>query len=145
MKLFASLVTDANINALIQVNELVEGYCRNHQATPELEQTLLLVCEEVFANIVNHGFCAPGGHAIEIKIYHDADRVMLEFKDNGLAFNPLHQQAPQLGLPVAETPVGGLGLPLIRELSDELNYHRQGNYNILSLQWNKQGQTGQDP
>ena len=88
---------------------------------------------------------APGGHAIEIKIYHDADRVMLEFKDNGLAFNPLHQQAPQLGLPVAETPVGGLGLPLIRQLSDELNYHRQGNYNILSLQWNKQGQTGQDP
>lgn len=139
MKLFASLVTDNRIDALLQVNALVEDYCRSNHAQPELEQTLLLVCEEVFANIVNHGYCEAGERAIEIRIYHDPDRVMIEFKDDGLAFNPLQQQPPQLGLPVAEAPVGGLGLTLIRQLSDELNYHRQGNYNILSLHWNKPG------
>jgi anti-sigma regulatory factor (Ser/Thr protein kinase) len=144
MKLCASLVTDNTINALLQVNALVEEYCRSNHAQSELEQTLLLVCEEVFANIVNHGYCEPGEHTIEIKVYHDALQVMIEFKDDGLAFNPLQQQAPQLGLPVAEAPVGGLGLTLIRQLSDDLNYHRQGNYNILSLHWNKQQQTGQD-
>jgi len=144
MKLFASLVTDARINALPQVNELVEDYCRNDQTQSEREQILLLVCEEVFANIVNHANCKPIEHAIEIKIYHDADHVKFEFKDNGLAFDPMQQQAPQLGLPVAETPVGGLGLTLIQQLSDDLNYHRQGNYNILSLHWHKHGQTGRD-
>lgn len=144
MKLFASLVTDNTINALLEVNALVEEYCRSSHAQSELEQTLLLVCEEVFANIVNHSYCEPGEHAIEINVYQDARQVMIEFKDDGLAFNPLQQQAPQLGLPVAEAPVGGLGLTLIRQLSDELNYHRQGNYNILSLHWNRQRQTGQD-
>lgn len=145
MKLFARLVTDNSINSLLQVNALVEQYCLAYHAPPELEQTLLLVCEEVFANIVNHGYCDSDEHAIEIKVYRDAHRVILKFKDDGLAFNPLQQQAPQLGLPVAQAPVGGLGLTLIRQLSDELNYHREDNYNILSLHFANQQQSRQDP
>ena len=138
MNRFASLVTSNRLDALLQVNALVEQYCRHHQAPPELEQTLLLLCEEVFANIVNHAYTDGAEHFIEISIYHHAQRVRLEFKDDGIAFNPLQQQRAELGLPVAEAPVGGLGLTIINRLSDELSYQRAGKYNILSLVCNTQ-------
>jgi anti-sigma regulatory factor (Ser/Thr protein kinase) len=150
MKRFSSLVTGNNLDALLQVNALVEQYCRLNQAPPELEQTLLLLCEEVFANIVNHAYTDSAEHFVEISIYHNAQRVRLEFKDDGFAFNPLQQQQAELGLPVAEAPVGGLGLTMIRRLSDELRYQRAGKYNILSLACNtkqssnRQNSTGEN-
>jgi anti-sigma regulatory factor (Ser/Thr protein kinase) len=141
MNLFASLITDNSRDALLQVNALVEQYCHRHQVPPELEQTLLLLCEEALTNIVSHGYTDTAEHLIEISLYHDTQRIMLEFKDDGVAFDPRQQPQAELGLPVAEAPVGGLGLTMIRQLSDELRYQRAGKYNILSLACN----TGRQP
>jgi serine/threonine-protein kinase RsbW len=45
----------------------------------------------------------------------------------------LEQQQPDITLSVEERPVGGLGIFLISQIMDEMDYTRKENLNILTL------------
>ena len=58
---------------------------------------------------------------------------MLEFRDQGPAFDPLSGPAPDLDAPLEQRPVGGLGLVLVRALVEDARYLREGPFNVLRL------------
>jgi anti-sigma regulatory factor (Ser/Thr protein kinase) len=94
---------------------------------------LRLVAEEVLTNVVHHGFRDDAPHSIRIRLTRSADRVTLEFTDDGPPFDPL--SATPGGLPAAgvEPAIGGLGLHLVRALVDAADYVRRGPENVLTL------------
>ena len=53
----------------------------------------------------------------------------LTIQDNGPAFDPSTAGVPDTALPADERPVGGLGLHLVRTLSDSFDYSREGDRN----------------
>ena len=53
--------------------------------------------------------------------------------DSGVAFNPTEATLADTTLSVEERPIGGLGLLLVRELMDSINYERIDNKNTLTL------------
>ena len=98
-----------------------------------LRSDLQLVCEEVLANIVTHGLQGPEGeHAIEVRFGFDGRSLTLEFIDDGQAFNPLTHADPSLE-EVDDRAIGGLGVYLVKQLTDGQQYARQGDRNHLTL------------
>ena len=57
----------------------------------------------------------------------------MEFIDDGLAFNPMSAPAPDLDAEIHERPIGGLGVHLVRELAQRIDYTRTRGRNILKV------------
>jgi len=93
---------------------------------------LLLVFEEVLVNVVEHAYVGRAG-SIEIRVERETDQLRLVVVDRGKPFDPLSREAPDLDAPMAERPVGGLGIHLIRTICDELEYRREQESNILTI------------
>jgi hypothetical protein len=53
--------------------------------------------------------------------------------DDGRPFNPLELTPPDTNLPVEDRPIGGLGIHLLRKLSDRMEYARIEGKNRLTL------------
>jgi serine phosphatase RsbU (regulator of sigma subunit)/anti-sigma regulatory factor (Ser/Thr protein kinase) len=96
-----------------------------------LEVTLVL--EEVLSNTVRHGYPGDSRDTIRVSAQRHEDRLHLRFDDGALAWNPLEHELPDVDLPIEEREVGGLGVMLVRELSESVHYERRDGRNQLSL------------
>ena len=59
-------------------------------------------------------------------------RLMVTVSDDGVAFNPLAVPPPDTTLPLEERELGGLGIHLVRNLTDEATYGRLGGRNVIT-------------
>ncbi|KAA2285088.1 SpoIIE family protein phosphatase [Arenimonas fontis] len=94
---------------------------------------LHLVIEEVACNIVHHGAEEGREPALELRATVDQDRLELEFRDDGRPFDPLSAPVPDLDADISDRPIGGLGVHLVRELAEELEYRREAGRNVLRI------------
>lgn len=91
---------------------------------------LKLVAEEWFANIINHGYAGDHAGEIEIELVSDSKGICLTMIDSAPAYNPLEADHKQ---PNQDFRHGGMGLILIKSLTDELLYSRNGTQNVFSI------------
>lgn len=95
----------------------VEGIAVSMALTDEQAEDLKLAVGEACANAVK--FSDPSKPAVEILYRITQDRLEIEVRNKGKAFDPEKvQQKEQLP---EQLPVGGLGLFLIDKVMDELN------------------------
>jgi serine/threonine-protein kinase RsbW len=112
----------------------VDGWLRSHGiASTDLVSELRLVAEEVFVNIVSYSGLSEHDF-VEVVLARDDSRVALEFVDRGRPWNPL-DQAPEakLGQATEEADIGGLGVVLVHELTDERLYRRDDGANRFCM------------
>ncbi|HSE94372.1 MAG TPA: ATP-binding protein, partial [Methylomirabilota bacterium] len=55
------------------------------------------------------------------------------FADTAHPFDPLARPDPDLDIPAAERPVGGLGVFLVKRLAHRCEYTREGDQNVLTV------------
>jgi anti-sigma regulatory factor (Ser/Thr protein kinase) len=91
-----------------------------------------LVLSEVVSNIIQYAFEDSEEHEISVELQSQGSMARVQIRDSGIPFDPT--QSPEVELPTCleETPIGGLGIHLIRNYCNELSYHRQDNINILT-------------
>ena len=94
---------------------------------------LTLIMDEILSNIVNYGFCDSEEHAIQIRISSRPGEIHLLFVDDGICFDPLQLSEPDLDLPIEKRPAGGLGVFIVRKLSQSMDYSRKNNMNHLRV------------
>jgi serine/threonine-protein kinase RsbW len=101
---------------------------------------VLLIAEEIVCNAIDHGFSEHRSHEIIVSVEQRAEQVAIEFRDDGLAYNPLERPAPNLDADIGDRPIGGLGVHLVRELADEVSYAREAAHNVLRVVLHKSTQ-----
>lgn len=111
------------------VQEILGARSLDHKDRMHIE----LAIEEALVNIVHHAYLEKSGF-IELVIAIDSNIVTIAIRDFGPPFDPL-TQAPRVDLEASlkEREVGGLGLYLIRQVMDEVLYHREKNSNLLTM------------
>lgn len=113
----------------VKIEELAEKW----ELSPALAMNINLVIEEALSNIIFYAFTDKGIHEIRISVSLTNKWFTIKITDDGIPFNPLLQQLPDINLPAEDRPVGGLGIFLISQIMDEMNYSRQKNHNILTV------------
>ena len=125
------LEIEASMNNLYEVIDFINLELDSIDCPPDLETQLNLVTEEIFTNIVKYAYPRTGGNAvIGIKT---GEEIKLKFEDEGIPFNPLEIPAPNLWNAPEDREIGGLGIHLVRQLMDKVEYLRDGNKNILTM------------
>ena len=100
--------------------------------------------DEVLTNIVNYGYSDGRAHDIRVRLTVTADALEAEVEDDGRPFDPLSIPPPDLGAPLRERAVGGLGIYFARHLMSEVRYTLVDNRNHLVLRKLLAGQTEAD-
>ena len=117
---------------LVSALDRLEGHYHAAALSAEAVLDLRLVAEELLTNIAKYAFEAEAGR-VELRLTIAGPSVALELRDEGRAFDPLAQPAPDLEAPLETRGPGGLGLVLVRALVDEASYRREGGSNVLRI------------
>ena len=95
---------------------------------------MCIVVDEVFSNIVNYAYGTGDGMAtVQFDFDKSTNTLTLVFIDEGVAFDPRTSKEPDTALPLEKKPIGGLGLFMVKNIMDTMDYRREGNRNILTL------------
>ena len=81
--------------------------------------------EELIVNIFQHGGFEGTRKepSVHVKLYKEDNEVVAEVTDNANPFNLLtSDHVADVSSPLEERPIGGLGIHLIKKLSDRLEY-----------------------
>jgi anti-sigma regulatory factor (Ser/Thr protein kinase) len=92
-----------------------------------------LVLDELFTNIVSYGYPDDNEDMVRISLSRRGGLLTLQIEDNGVPFNPLDFEAPELPCSLEECRIGGLGIHIIRKLTDEIHYQRKDAKNIVTI------------
>jgi anti-sigma regulatory factor (Ser/Thr protein kinase) len=111
----------------------LEEFGKCHGLSKRYKLDLNLILEEILTNIISHGYADKGEHFIQITISQENGVLVVCVKDDGIPFNPVTAEAPDIKRPLEEREIGGLGVHLIKQLVDDIVYERVGNQNILIL------------
>jgi sigma-B regulation protein RsbU (phosphoserine phosphatase) len=114
----------------IRLYEFLADSLEHLPVNKEFKHDLKLVAEELLANIINHGYEDNGEGSIDIELVADEHCVRLTFTDSARPFNPLERKDPGVLNDLSE---GGMGLLLVKSLTDEQSYKRDHNRNVFSV------------
>lgn len=124
--------------SLHQLYEMLHFIKENAEAagfSPNEILRIELATEEALVNIINHGYIEESG-SIEI-FCNFLTNVGLKIiiKDKGISYNPLmaNDQHVDVKAPLESRKIGGYGIFFILRIMDEVDYQREGNYNVLTL------------
>ncbi|MBT8220102.1 MAG: ATP-binding protein [Bacteroidia bacterium] len=96
-------------------------------------QKLCIVIDEVLTNIITHGYADQGEHQIDITCEVGDDSLVLTFRDDGVPFNPLEMENLPPNKEVDSAELGGLGIHLMKNLVDQIEYERKNDMNWLVI------------
>ena len=84
-------------------------------------------------NTLTHGDTS-GLTEIDLELESENHALTIRLADDGSPFNPLTDAPePDVNLPLAERPIGGLGVYLVKTMGEELEYRREDDRNLLKL------------
>lgn len=88
---------------------------------PEEIGGLLLAVDEAVTNVIQHGYREREG-SVEVEIGRDAQNMVIRLRDGAPPFDPMVIPPPDLAAPLEDRPIGGLGVHLIRQNVDAVQY-----------------------
>ncbi len=118
-----------------KVASFLASYMDTIDAPDEIHDELRLVVEEAFVNISSYAFPAGETHSIAIELKNNSgetgNEISVTFTDSGIAFNPLTDC--NFDLETDDHCEGGMGIPLIKSLTDRQQYDRIEQRNVFTV------------
>ena len=121
------------LSELDHLREALESLGRSFRISKKGIFQMNLALEEVFTNIVSYGYKDKAAHWIKITFWQQNGMLNICVEDDGIPFNPLEEEVPDLKCPIEERRIGGLGCHFMRCFMDDVHYKRRGDKNVLTM------------
>lgn len=129
----ASLTIENRLSELARVERWLAGLMGRWAVSDRTVFAVDLVINEAVTNVIDHAYRDNLTHPITITLADAPDRILVGIVDDGLAFDPF--EAPQFepSQDLAQAPIGGRGIHLIKSYSVSHHYGRVAGRNQLTL------------
>nr|AFI78697.1 anti-sigma regulatory factor, serine/threonine protein kinase [uncultured bacterium ws085G8] len=118
-------VFDLSVNASLDNLQGIRSYIDRVGTSLGVNESALgdlrLAVDEAVTNVVIHGYGETGG-IVELHMHADGDAVVIRIRDRAASFDPSHVNAPQLDTNLKDRPFGGMGVFLIRKMTDKAEF-----------------------
>ena len=130
----SELNIEAKTENLDKVLAFVDQHLEERGCAVQVQMQIDVAVEELFVNIAQYAY-APGiGVAtIRLEIQEDPFVVVITFIDNGIPYNPLAKEDPDITLSAEERQIGGLGIYMVKKSMDDMSYEYKDGQNILQI------------
>lgn len=111
-----------------KLSDSLHQYIHANDIDPDILDDLRLTVEEIFINIISYAYPTDKTYDVTIEFSHAANSLNITFTDSGPEFNPL------TCCTTSDDPCnGGMGIPLIKSLTDEQSYKRVKQHNVFTV------------
>jgi serine/threonine-protein kinase RsbW len=123
-----------SLSNLKGIREFVRHSLR-HEGVPEVEMSaIVLALDEMCSNLMIHAHHCNPDHLLELHIETPSKGILVfEIIDDGSVFdiNAFHE--PELDNLIHEKRKGGLGIRLVKDIMDNVEYLRRDDKNVCRL------------
>lgn len=123
---------DATDEQLHNVLAFVEEGLEAHESTMKNTMSLTVAVEEIFVNVAHYAY-EEGTGKVTVGMDFEGNDVEIYFIDNGIPFNPLEKEDPDITAKAEDRSIGGLGIYMVKKTMDDCSYERKGNQNIFRM------------
>lgn len=128
------LTIRAKTENLEKVQEFVREELKRCNVSARSRMKVELVVEELFVNIASYAYPSGEGDAtVQVEVDVPAKSVSITFIDSGIPYNPVEKEDPDITLSAEERTLGGLGIFLAKQSTNEMKYQYEDNRNILTI------------
>ena len=133
VKMRKSLVLPCDLQEVPRLNAFVEEVCQSVGFDEITSMDIKVAVEEAVVNVMKYAY--PPGQQRDVTIEAASNELRLKFTiiDCGKPFDPTVQSEVDTTLSANERKIGGLGIHIIRQNMDSINYERIDNLNVLTL------------
>jgi serine/threonine-protein kinase RsbW len=120
-------------SALAGLRSFIQGALVDASLDENEKHQVTLAVEEVCANLIIHSHACNPEDSIQLEIIDSPEKLIFEVSDQGIAFNILNYQTPDLKEVMLEKRKGGLGIILVRKIMDEIEFESKNGTNTCRL------------
>jgi len=129
-----TLTVPASTEHLDTVQAFIDELLSTVPCSPETQIQLQIAVEELFVNIAHYAYSPEAGEAvISCDVAQSPPSVTIQFRDRGTPFNPLAKEAADITLSAEERVIGGLGIFMVKDYMDAVDYAYEDGQNILTI------------
>ena len=122
-----------DIHEVPRFNTFMKATAEKLGLETSLARQLRLAVEESVVNVISYAYPEGVEGYVTISFLSDGQTLRIQIIDAGVPFDPTMKEKADTTLSAEERQVGGLGIFLVREMMDTINYERKDDKNILTL------------
>lgn len=111
------------------VNKFIDGLVNKLEILPKIANRIRIIFDEIYSNIVFYSKAT----ITEISYRIEDGKLYLTFEDNGVPYDPLSAKEPNISLDAEDRNLGGLGVLMVKKMSDHSEYTYEDGKNILVI------------
>ena len=129
------ITVDAMIENMNTVTAFVDDFLDQIDCPMKSRIQINIVIDEIFGNICHYAYKdSVGAVTVRVESGNTPKAVFLTFTDNGIPYNPLDTEDPDITLSSEERKIGGLGIYLVKKNMDEMKYEYVNQQNRLWME-----------
>lgn len=129
------ITVDATIENMNTVTAFVDDFLDQIACPMKSKIQINIVIDEIFGNICHYAYKdSVGAVTVRVESGNTPKAVFLTFTDNGIPYNPLETEEPDITLSSEERKIGGLGIYLVKKNMDEMKYEYVNQQNRLWME-----------
>ena len=132
-KLTETLVLKNDVHEMTRFSSFMKSVMEQLGIEKSLAHQLRLAVEEAVVNVIDYAYPMGIEGDVTIHILSDGHTIRFQIIDVGVAFDPTAKEKADTTLSIEDRQIGGLGILLVRELMDTINYERVDGHNVLTL------------
>ena len=133
MKLQRSITLPNDIEKVPVLAEFVDEVCEIVGFDMSTTMGINLALEEAVVNVMSYAYQPGTTGNVNIEAMANEHRLKFIISDWGTPFDPTAEKEVDTTLSAEERPIGGLGIHLVRQIMDSINYERIDGMNVLTL------------
>ena len=128
------LTIDATVENIERVTAFVDEQLEQLNCPLKAQMQIDIAIDELFGNIAHYAYNPKTGPAtVRVDVLQEPLSVVVTFIDNGIAYDPLAREDPDVTLTTEEWEIGGLGVYMVKKSMDEISYEYKDGQNILRI------------
>ena len=128
------ITVDATVDNLEVVQDFVREELEKQECSMKIMMQIEIAVEEIYVNIVHYAYNPSVGKAtIRCEVTDNPMQVMIQFLDSGIPFDPLAKEDADITLSADERDIGGLGIFMVKQSMDQVNYEYKDGKNVLTI------------
>ncbi len=124
-----SITVIADGKSMIPVSEFAKSLTEKLAVVPKVANKVSIAVDEIYSNIINYSGAELATISYEIK----DGRLYITLTDDGIPYNPLEAEEPDITLSAEERKIGGLGIFMVKKMTESMEYTYEDEKNILKL------------
>lgn len=114
----------SNPRNVCQVESFVQRLMEKYRLSPDVYGNILISLTEAVNNAIIHGNRKDESKTVQIQLSQSQGHIAIKVSDEGRGFD--YQSIPDPTCPENITKIGGRGVFLMQQLSDQIRFHDNG-------------------